>query len=35
MSPEQKLASIEAGRLVFTELIELPPFHDAVIMERS
>jgi ubiquinone/menaquinone biosynthesis C-methylase UbiE len=34
MSPEQTIASIEAGGLIFAGLVELPPFHYAVIMEH-
>jgi ubiquinone/menaquinone biosynthesis C-methylase UbiE len=34
MSPEQTIASIKAGGLIFAGLVELPPFHYAVIMER-
>jgi ubiquinone/menaquinone biosynthesis C-methylase UbiE len=33
MSPEQTIASIEAGGLIFAGLVELPPYHYAVIME--
>ena len=35
MSPGQTIRSVEAGRLVFAELVELPPYHYAVIFERS
>jgi ubiquinone/menaquinone biosynthesis C-methylase UbiE len=34
MSPEQTIASIEAVGLIFAGLVELPPYHYAVIMER-
>jgi ubiquinone/menaquinone biosynthesis C-methylase UbiE len=34
MSPEQTIASIQAGGLIFAGLVELPPYHYAVIMER-
>ena len=34
MSPEQTIASIEAGGLIFAGLVELPPYHYAVIMGR-
>lgn len=34
MSPAQTIASIEAGGLIFAGLVELPPYHYAVIMER-
>jgi ubiquinone/menaquinone biosynthesis C-methylase UbiE len=34
MSPEQTIASIEAGGLIFAGMVELPPYHYAVIMER-
>ncbi len=34
ISPEQTIASIEAGGLIFAGLVELPPYHYAVIMER-
>lgn len=34
MSPEQTIASIEAGGLIFAGLVELPPYHYAVIMQR-
>ena len=34
MSPGQTIASIEAGGLIFAGLVELPPYHYAVIMER-
>jgi hypothetical protein len=33
-SNTQTIASIEAEGLVSTELVELPPYHYAVIMER-
>lgn len=33
MSPEQTIKSIEAGGLVLAGLVELPPYHYAVIME--
>jgi SAM-dependent methyltransferase len=35
MSPEQTIESVEAGSLIFGELVELPPYHYAVIFERS
>ena len=35
MSPEQSISSIESGGLVFAELVELPPYHYAVIFERA
>jgi protein-L-isoaspartate O-methyltransferase len=35
MSPGQTIRSVEAGGLIFAELVELPPFHYAVIFERS
>ena len=35
MSPEQTIKSIEAGGLIFAELVELPPYHYAVIFDRS
>jgi ubiquinone/menaquinone biosynthesis C-methylase UbiE len=35
MSPEQTIRSVEAGGLTFAELVELPPYHYAVIFERS
>ena len=35
MSPEQTIKSVEAGGLTFAELVELPPYHYAVIFERS
>ena len=35
MSPGQTIKSVEAGRLVFAELVELPPYHYAGIFERS
>ena len=35
MSPEQTIKSVEAGSLIFAELVELPPYHYAVIFERS
>jgi SAM-dependent methyltransferase len=34
MSPQQTIASIEAGGLIFAGLVELPPYHYAVIMGR-
>jgi ubiquinone/menaquinone biosynthesis C-methylase UbiE len=34
MSPQQTVASIEAGGLIFAGLVELPPYHYAVIMGR-
>jgi SAM-dependent methyltransferase len=35
MSPGQTMESVEAGGLTFAELVELPPFHYAVLVERS
>lgn len=35
MSPGQTIKSVEAGGLLFAELVELPPYHYAVIFERS
>jgi SAM-dependent methyltransferase len=35
MSPGQTIKSVEAGDLLFAELVELPPYHYAVIFERS
>ena len=35
MSPEQTIKSVEAGGPIFAELVELPPYHYAVIFERS
>ena len=35
MSPGQTMESVEAGGLTFAELVELPPYHYAVIVERS
>jgi protein-L-isoaspartate O-methyltransferase len=35
MSPGQTIRSVEAGGLLFAELVELPPYHYAVIFERS
>jgi ubiquinone/menaquinone biosynthesis C-methylase UbiE len=35
MSPGQTIKSVEAGSLIFAELVELPPYHYAVIFERS
>jgi ubiquinone/menaquinone biosynthesis C-methylase UbiE len=35
MSPEQTIKSVEAGGLMFLERVELPPYHYAVIFERS
>lgn len=35
MSPEQTIKSVEASSLIFGELVELPPYHYAVIFERS
>ena len=35
MSPGQTMKSVEAGGLTFAELVELPPYHYAVIFERS
>jgi hypothetical protein len=29
------MESVEAGGLTFAELVELPPYHYAVIFERS
>jgi ubiquinone/menaquinone biosynthesis C-methylase UbiE len=34
MSPGQTIKSVEAGSLIFAELVELPPYHYAVIFER-
>ena len=35
MSPGQTIKSVEVGSLKFAELVELPPYHYAVIFERS
>ncbi len=35
MSPQQTIKAVEAGGLKFTELVELPPYHYAVVLERS
>ena len=35
MSPGQTIKSVEAGGLLFAELVELPPYHYAGIFERS
>ena len=35
MSPGQTIKAIEAGSLLFAERVELPPYHYAVIFERS
>jgi SAM-dependent methyltransferase len=35
MSPGQTIRSVEAGGLLFAELVELPPYHYAIIFERS
>jgi ubiquinone/menaquinone biosynthesis C-methylase UbiE len=35
MPPEQTIKSVEASGLRFVELVELPPYHYAVIFERS
>ena len=35
MPPEQTIKSVEASGLMFSEFIELPPYHYAVIFERS
>jgi hypothetical protein len=35
MPPEQTIESVEASGLEFVELVELPPYHYAVIFERS
>jgi SAM-dependent methyltransferase len=35
MSPGQTIRSVEAGGLLFADLVELPPYHYAVIFERS
>jgi SAM-dependent methyltransferase len=35
MSPGQTIKSVEAGSLIFAKLVELPPYHYAVIFERS
>jgi SAM-dependent methyltransferase len=34
MSPGQTIKSVEAGSLIFAELVELPPYHYAVIFEH-
>ena len=34
MSPGQTIKSVEVGSLKFAELVELPPYHYAVIFER-
>lgn len=34
MSPGQTIKSIEAGGLIFAKLVELPPYHYAVVFER-
>jgi protein-L-isoaspartate O-methyltransferase len=33
MSPQQTVKAVEAGGLEFTELVELPPYHYAVVLE--
>jgi ubiquinone/menaquinone biosynthesis C-methylase UbiE len=35
ISPEQTIKSVEAGGLMFVELVELPPYHYAIIFERA
>jgi SAM-dependent methyltransferase len=35
MPPEQTIKSVEVSRLKFAELVELPPYHYAVMFERS
>jgi ubiquinone/menaquinone biosynthesis C-methylase UbiE len=35
MSPEQTIKSVEAGGLIFVNLVELPPYHYGVTFERS
>jgi SAM-dependent methyltransferase len=35
MSPGQTIRPVEAGGLAFAEFVELPPYHYAVIFERS
>jgi SAM-dependent methyltransferase len=35
MSPQQTIKAVEAGGLKFTELVELLPYHYAVVLERS
>lgn len=35
MSPGQTIRSVEATGLIFAELVELPPYHYAVVFERS
>ena len=34
MSPQQTVKAVEAGGLKFTGLVELPPYHYAVVLER-
>jgi len=34
MTPEQTIKSVEAGNLLFAELVELPPYHYATIFKR-
>jgi protein-L-isoaspartate O-methyltransferase len=34
MSPQQTIKVVEAGGLKFTKLVELPPYHYAVVLER-
>jgi protein-L-isoaspartate O-methyltransferase len=35
MSPGQTIKAVEAGGLIFAELVELPPYHYAAVFERS
>jgi SAM-dependent methyltransferase len=35
MPPEQTIKSVEASGFLFAELVEVPPYHYAVIFERS
>jgi ubiquinone/menaquinone biosynthesis C-methylase UbiE len=35
MSPQQTIKAVEPSGLKFTELVELPPYHYAVVLERS
>jgi SAM-dependent methyltransferase len=35
MSPQQTIRSIEAGGLTYVKAVELPPYHYAVIFERT
>jgi hypothetical protein len=35
MSPEDTIKSVEAGGLMFSKMVELPPYHYGVVFKGS